>query len=125
MFTDDEHGEYAVTVEPFAEKHYIKNFKRKYKGAWDVTWAGLEKEFSNFDLLFKDGTATRISEKDGIQICKTEFRIAQTKQSRHKSGNRCIVAVHTDTREVYILLVYNKTDLSGSSNETAQMEKND
>ena len=114
---------YTVLIEPFAEKHYIKRFRKKYKDAWGRTWFSLENEFSMFPLLFDDGTASVIHASKGVQICKTKFRIIGMKQSKSGSGNRCIVAVHGEAKEVRVLLVYNKTDLSGSGNETAQWKR--
>lgn len=109
---------YAVVVEPFAERHFIKSFAKKYKGAWIVTWKGLLEEFSNFDELFKTNIAETIVHAGDIKICKAEFRVHGTKESRHSSGNRCIVALHADTQVARILLVYSKNDVRGS-NETA------
>ncbi|MDP2631618.1 MAG: hypothetical protein Q8P30_02510, partial [Candidatus Uhrbacteria bacterium] len=51
-------------------------------------------------------------------ICKTEFKISGTQESRHGSGNRCIVAKHKNTNKVCVLFVYHKNDLGGG-NETA------
>jgi hypothetical protein len=115
--------DYAVVTEKFAERHFIKYFEKKYKGAWDITWTSIEEEFKRFDSLLETSIAeTIISGQTAgkqIKICKTEFRVAGTKESRHGSGNRCIVAVHVDALTVHVLLVYCKTDLA-SSNETAQ-----
>ena len=36
---------YTVEVEKYAERHFIASFKKKYKGAWDITWKALEDEF--------------------------------------------------------------------------------
>ena len=111
---------YTVYIHPFTERHYIKRFRKKYKRGWDITLVALQKKFEFFDLLFEENTAETIIEKRGIKICKTKFRIAGTNQSKGGSGNRCIVAVHTEKKEVQVLLVYNKTDLAGSGNETTQ-----
>ena len=117
------HTNYTVLVTSFAERHYIKSFKRKYKTAWDKAWAGIKKNFCNFNTLFTIGIAELITEKNDIKICKTKFRVEGRKQSKHRSGNRCIVAVHSETKEVRVLLVYSKTDISGSGNETAQWKR--
>ena len=117
------HTNYTVLVTPFAERHYIKSFKKKYKTAWDKTWFGMKRNFVSFDTLFELKIAETITEKSNIKICKTKFRVAGTKQSKSGSGNRCIIALHAKTKEVHILLVYNKTDLPGSGNETAQWKK--
>lgn len=108
---------YGVIVEQFAEKHYIKSFSKKYKRAWDLTIDSLVQEFEKIDILFLKSAAETIVDTDMVKICKTEFKIAGTNESRKSSGNRCIVAIHKDTSMVYVLLVYTKTDVSGS-NET-------
>jgi hypothetical protein len=110
---------YEVTFESFAERHFIKTFAKKYKGAWDFTLRTITEEFEKIDFLFLKSIAEYITNKQAdVVICKTEFRIHGTQESRHASGNRCIVAIHKNTNKVCVLLVYSKTDLDGS-NETA------
>ena len=109
---------YAVIVEQYAERHYIKNFAKKYKGAWNITWRAVTEEFKRMDSLFETSIAETIVTKGQIKICKTEFRVAGTKESRKSSGDRCIVAVNKDSCTVCVLLVYHKNDL-GNGNETA------
>jgi hypothetical protein len=113
---------YSVIVEKFAENHFIKRFNKKYKRAWDITWQALIEQYKRIDPLFNTSITEVIIKSSKIKIVKTEFRIAGTKQSRKGSGNRCILAVHNDSQIVFILLVYNKTDL-GNKNETAQWKK--
>lgn len=113
---------YEVTFESFAERHYIKSFSKKYKSVWDFTFKLLQKEFEQIDLLFLKQTAEIIIDAGDVKICKTEFKIAGTKESRHSSGNRCIVAIHKNSNEVRVLLVYHKTDL-GDGKETAKWQK--
>jgi hypothetical protein len=57
-----------------------------------------------------------------VKICKTEFKISGGRESRHSSGNRCIVAIYGVERVVRILLIYHKNDL-GSGNETARWKQ--
>lgn len=110
---------YAVIVEKYAERHFISKFKKKYKGAWNVTWNAIHEEFRRIDTLIGEtNIAETITDQAGIKICKTEFRVHGTQESRHGSGNRCIVAVHKNTSVVNVLIVYHKNDLGGS-NETA------
>lgn len=113
---------YKVIFEPFTERHFIKSFAKKYKGAWDFTLKFLEKEFEKIDVLFLRNMAETIVDSKEIKICKTEFKIASTEQSRHSSGNRCIVALHKDTNAVCVLLVYHKNHL-GDGNETAKWKQ--
>jgi hypothetical protein len=113
---------YKVVFEDFTKRHFIKNFAKKYKNAWDFTFALLQKEFEQIDLLFVKSVAEIIVDTEGIQICKTEFKIAGTDESRHGSGNRCIVAIHKDANSVNVLLVYHKNHL-GDGNETTKWKQ--
>jgi len=110
---------YAVVIEKYAERHYISKFQKKYKNAWEITWCAVIEEFKRLDTLFETTIAETICDSEKIKICKTEFRVAQTKESRKSSGNRCIIAVEKDTNTVYVLLVYNKTDMRGSQETVA------
>jgi hypothetical protein len=114
---------YTVYVTAFAARHYLKDFSKKYKGAWNITWRALERELQSIDALFSGNIAETIADSGEVKICKVEFRVAGTKQSRHGSGNRCIVAVHTHAQKIDVLLVYHKNHLSGSGNETAQWKR--
>lgn len=109
---------YSVMFDPFTERHFVKTFARKYKGAWNTTRQVITEEFEQVDLLFLKSSAETVVDAGDIKICKTEFKIAGTNKSRHGSGNRCIVAVHKDSCSVHVLIVYHKNDLGGS-NETA------
>ncbi len=109
---------YEVFFEPFTERHFIKTFARKYKGAWNTTLSFLKEEFKFFNVLAGKSIAEIIVDSIDIKICKTEFKISGTRESRHGSGNRCIVAIHKKACKVCVLLVYSKSDL-GSNNETA------
>lgn len=109
---------YIVVFEPFTERHFVKSFAKKYKGAWDFTFKFLYQEFEQIDLLFFKNIAETIVDSKDTKICKTEFKIAGTLESRHASGNRCIVAIHKSTNQVCVLLVYSKTDLGGSNETT-------
>lgn len=110
---------YVVIIEKYAERHFISKFKKKYKGAWDITLVAIIEELKRIDTLIGvNNIVETIVDSKEVKICKTEFRIAGTPFSRHASGNRCIVAVHKSTGTVNILLVYHKGDLKGP-NETA------
>lgn len=109
---------YEVTIEPFAERHFIKTFAKKYKGAWDFTLSALIREFQSFDVILEKSIAEEITDRNAdVVICKTEFKISGTQESRHSSGNRCIVAKHTGANKIRVLLVYHKSNL-GEGNET-------
>ena len=114
---------YEVIIEPFAERHYIRTFAKKYKKAWDFTRSALVREFQSFDVILEKTIAEEITDKNvNVVICKTEFKISGTQESRHGSGNRCIVAKHKNTNKICVLLVYHKNDLGGG-NETANWKR--
>jgi hypothetical protein len=113
---------YQVIFSDFSQRHFIKNFVKKYKGAWDFTYKLLQTEFEQIDFLFQKSVAEIIVVIDKIKICKTEFKIAGTNESRHGSGNRCIVAIDQDTSTVNVLLVYHKNHL-GKGNETTKWKQ--
>ncbi|MCK5416824.1 hypothetical protein KAI92_05355 [Candidatus Parcubacteria bacterium] len=113
---------YSVLVEHFAERHFIKNFKKKYKTAWHITYKAIVEEFKRINPLLNTSIAEVIVHVANIKIVKTEFRVAGTKQSRKASGNRCIIAIHEDKKIVNILLVYHKSNL-GDGNETIKWKE--
>ena len=108
--------DYEVVIESFAERHFIKTFSKKYKKAWDFTISALIREFQSFDVILQKSIAEPITDrKANVVICKTEFKISGTQESRHSSGNRCIVAIHKDINKVCVLLVYHKNNLNSLS----------
>jgi hypothetical protein len=111
------HGNYTVTIEHFAERHYIKSFQKKHKKYWDITLRAIVAEFERIDNLLLTDRAEIITSIATIKIIKAKFKIARSSESAKSSGNRCIVCVDEDKRQVSILLVYSKTDL-GEGNET-------
>lgn len=113
---------YSVTIEAFAERHYIKSFQKKYKGAWEVTQRAIVSEFERVDMLLQTTKADLVTEAGEIKIVKADFRVAGTKESAKASGNRCIILVNEEKKLVSVLLVYCKTDLP-STNETAEWKK--
>jgi hypothetical protein len=106
---------YAVIIEQFVDRHYVRSFAKKYRKKWDVTLIAIIEELQRIDdLIGKTNIAETITSAGDIRIVKTEFRVVGTNESRHNSGNRCIIAVHSQTKTVSVLLVYCKTDIRGS-----------
>jgi len=113
---------YSVIIEPFAERHYIKNFGKKYHRAWDITLKALISQFERIDMLLQKDVVEIIVSSNDVKIIKSEFSVAGTHQSPKGSGNRCILAVNEAHKKVYVLLVYHKNDL-GHGNETVEWKK--
>ena len=112
----------SVQIEKFAEKHFVKKFEKKHKKHWLITLQAIIAELERIDQLLLTNRAETICDTDSLKIVKTKFRVAGTKESAKTSGNRCIVAFHTNKQFVSVLLVYSKTDI-GSRNETAEWQK--
>lgn len=115
-------GNYSVKIEQFAERHFVKSFEKKYKLHWEVTLRSIIDGLERIDTLLLTDRAETVCDVGSIKIIKTKFRVDRSKESAKTSGNRCIVALHTEKQFVSVLLVYGKTDIS-SHNETAQWQK--
>ncbi len=102
---------YKVIIERFAELHYLKKIKKKYKNSFDIPWQAFERMLSKFDLMLERSNTNKIVKvNENIVICKTEFKISP-KESTKSSGNRCIVAQDIAEQKIRILLVYHKEDV--------------
>ena len=113
---------YTVTIEKFAEKHYLKSFHKKYKKSFNIPWSAFLLMLQKFDLMLeRDGNNKISNPSKEIVICKTEFKIA-VNESAKSSGNRCVVAQDKEKKEIKILLVYCKNDIQ-ESNETVWWKK--
>jgi hypothetical protein len=113
MFSDN--LGFSVSVEQYAERHYIKEFNKKY-GSWKITWKGLLEVLSRFDAIKLGSVVEMISQNSSHSqlIYKYEFRIAEQQVSAKASGNRMIILVDTSIRLIRVLLVYHKNNVRGS-----------
>ena len=109
---------YKVTIEAFAETHYLKKMKKKYKQSFEMPWKAFLFMLAKFELLLdKDNTNPICKAGENIVICKTEFKV-MPKESTKSSGNRCIVSQDKLKKEIRVLLIYHKSDIRGA-NETS------
>lgn len=121
MFTNEEEN-FEVFIEDFANRHFIKQFKKKYKNGWDITKSAIVQELSRIDnLIGLTNKAEIIKSKDYHLIIKLDFRMAGTQESTKSSGNRAIVYTDTKTKVCKVLLVYSKNDIS-NPNETQKWQ---
>ncbi len=117
---------YRVIFEEYAGRHYIKDFEKKYKGAWLTTRKALVSEFRNIDMLINSGRTNPPIHRtdDNMQwVIKHEFVVAGLKESKKTSGRRIIAYVNDDQRVVNVLLVYHKDHVDKKSSETAWWER--
>ena len=115
-------GNYSIEIKPFAQRHFIETFEKKYKSHWDVTLLAIVAELERIDALLLTNRAETVSDVGGVKLVKTKFKVVKSNESAKTSGNRCIVALCPEKHSVSILLVYSKTDLSGH-NETLEWKR--
>lgn len=110
---------YAVTFDEYTERFFIKKFKKKYsERAWQFTENAIRSACSNFDELIKTNHCDTISHHGDLRLCKLDFAVAGTGVSPKSSGNRCILVTNVSEKRVTIVLVYHKSDIVKSGNET-------
>ena len=115
---------YNVVFEPFAERHFMKSFAKKYKSSWMKTRDYIEFMCGRIDNMLESQRADLIAKSsDGCyRLVKLDFAIFGMKVSPKKSGNRCILCADDKSGLVRVLLVYAKTDLP-SRNETQEWKR--
>lgn len=113
----------SVKFASYALKHYLADFKKKYKGKqWDLTELSIKEDLSRLRMI---NNTTQLSEQidelkysNNMWLAKYDFKIAGTKQSTKSSGNRCILFIDNDKNSIDILLIYNKNNLPKNKKET-------
>lgn len=119
---------YGVIFSEYAKTHFLKEFKKKYKGkVWDYTELSLRQDLSRLSMENnKTQYSSQVDElkyKNPFYIVKYDFKIAGTKESTKTSGNRCICHIDSITKIITILLIYNKNDLPKNQGETEYIFK--
>lgn len=112
-----EPSNYSVSFDNFAERHYIKDFAKKYKSNWIKTRSTIEEVCKRIDNMLSYKRADLISSAGEHKLIKLDFAVEGKRQSPKTAGNRCILVVNEETRSVKIILVYSKNHIS-SPNET-------
>jgi len=108
---------YSVEIGEFANRYFIKTFRKKHKAWWDKTEISITEVCKRIDKALKLQRADEIKRNEPFILTKLDFAIAGTRVSPKSSGNRCILHVDTETHSVLILLAYSKNDITGQ-NET-------
>jgi len=108
---------YKVEFERFTEKHFIKKFQKEHKNKWLATERSIIAVCERIDNMLQYKRADAISISSCYKLVKLDFAISGTYVSPKSSGNRCILFIDEDSREVKILLVYSKNEIR-QPNET-------
>ena len=128
MFThqlDKSGALYAVSFSEFAERYFLKDFKRKYKGVrWKITEASIF-----YDLMRIRNKLQYTQQVDELKkigdkwYFKYDFAIAKSGKSPKAAGNRCICLLDDTQKIITILAIYNKNDLPKNMGESVWVEK--
>lgn len=102
---------FKVIVGDYAERHFIKRFKKKYKNIWLTTYKAIDFTLSRINKFKNKSLVEEIHSCDIWNILKCEFKVAWTNDSPHWSWNRYIVFQNNEIEECKILLLYWKTDI--------------
>lgn len=115
----DQHKKYKVIFEEFTERHFIKDFKRKYKSQWDKTQDDIIFVCEHINNMLLTRRADLISIVNNYRLVKLDFAIFGLRVSPKSSGNRCILLLDDKMGIVKILLIYSKNNIS-AHNETRE-----
>lgn len=114
---------FSVTFTNFSERHYLKDFKKNYKGKqWEFTERSIIQDLMR--LRMENNTTQFSSQIDelkydnGEYLAKYDFKIAQTNESTKSSGNRCVIYINNEKSIIKILMIYGKTNLPKNKDET-------
>lgn len=113
---------YTVLIHEYAQKHYIKSFKKKYVSKWDITLKAIVFQLESVDELSNTNFFEKIHVYENYYIAKVEFAVAGTQESKKSSGCRYIVKVSKNESLAELLLIYHKND-ADMKNETRWWEK--
>ena len=119
MFIKD--TKFYVKFSKYAEKHFCKNFLKKYKEKkWVETRKTINATLERISAFQKTNLIDNIkfSQLKNAGIFKLDFRVAGTYSSPKKSGNRAIFHLCNTTNKITILLVYSKDDCKKKQSET-------
>ena len=115
--------DYVVEIEKFAQKHYIKKFRKKFKKAWEITETAIVQEVERIDRVAGlTDKIEKIALSGDYWLIKLYFSVAGTKKSAKASGNRAIILVDNSSYKCRILLVYSKNEIC-PPNETQKWMK--
>jgi hypothetical protein len=109
---------YSVIFDEYTEKHFIKDFEKKYKNAWIITKLSITDSLERIYNLSETALVDVICPSNcQTFLAKFDFKVANTKESAKTGGNRCILEICNKTLMVKVLLVYSKYHIGRSKNQ--------
>lgn len=113
---------FEVLIDEFAERHFVKSFRKKYKNAWEITQRAIIAELVRVDNLIGSNDYVEIIKNNrSLYLIKVYFKIAGSQDSKKGSGNRAIVFADFEQKFCRVLIVYSKNDFC-PPNETQKWQ---
>ncbi len=112
---------FQIEFSSFSERHYCKDFFKKYKSQkWVETRKTIVETLERAYLVQQTSLidVLKYSQIHGIGIFKYDFKVAGTDFSPKTSGNRVIFSLCNTSGLIKVLLVYGKEHVGQRTNET-------
>ncbi len=119
---------FTVKFSDYAERHFLKNFRKNYKGAqWKLTEEAILDDLTHishgdYDLQ-KTQQVDELWHQGNFWVFKYDFRVAKTKCSAKVSGNRVVGVIDASSASIEIIMIYAKTDLPKNMGETQYIKQ--
>lgn len=106
---------FGVKIEDYCDRHYIKDFKKKYSNRrWQLTEEAIRGLAGKpLQIARETKRVDIVTRGDAMVICKGRFKVHGTDTSAKSSGNRFILAVNTEQGISHVLLIYGKDHIKG------------
>ena len=116
-------NELRVAYHEFAERHFLKSFKKKYRGrTWILTEEAFIRKLARIgivgDAIQSSQQIDELWKEENRWVFKYDFRVFGTKVSSKTAGNRIVGVLDLDNGEIEIFLIYHKSDLPKNTAET-------
>lgn len=113
----------TVQIQAYANRHFLKDFYRKYKTAWERTYATITHMLGHTENFLKTSLIEEMCTQEQYSLLKVEFTIAWSQISPHASGNRIIILRDKEKNIFDILLIYMKTHIPKKQKETVRRQQ--
>lgn len=117
-------SKYRVEFSTFSQRHYVKDFAKRYKSNWAKTRVDIVDICARIDRMLALGRqqAALIKAAGDHKLVKLAFAVEGTGKSPKNSGHRAIILVDEAKRRVIVLMVYGKDHIRGKQ-ETVWWQK--
>lgn len=113
----------SMHIQPYADRHFLKDFQKKYKTARESTYITIFHMLEHIHNFLKTSLIEEIHTYGQYSILKVEFSISWSQTSPHASGNRMIILRDKENNTFDVLLIYMKTHIPKKQKETVRRKQ--